>query len=118
MRARLQAELPTFDDAAVEQLWTECRKRVPDVTAEEVAALFTAKLPVSRVRSIESPNGFLLRAVAQSCTAAAVAAMRQGRGSPPPAPPLLRNDELRSLLEDPSTPLELRQQIAQRLENT
>ena len=91
LRPLLQAQLPIFDDAAVDQLWAECRKQVADVTAEEVSSLFAWKLPESRGRSIESPNGFLLRAVSRSCTPAAINAIRQrGREvakveqSPPP----------------------------------
>jgi hypothetical protein len=54
---------------------------VPDVSAEEIDRLFGWKLPESRARGIENPNGFLLRAVARSCTPAAINAMRQGRES-------------------------------------
>jgi hypothetical protein len=75
----LQAQLPTFDGAAVEKLWEDCRQRVPDVTAEEVSWLFSQKIRSSQARGVESPNGFLISAVSRSCTPAAVAAIRQGR---------------------------------------
>jgi hypothetical protein len=81
VRSLLQTQLPTFDNAAVDQLWTDCRLQVPDVSAEEIDWLFGWKLPESRARGIENPNGFLLRAVARSCTPAAINAMRQGRES-------------------------------------
>jgi hypothetical protein len=75
----LQEKLPIFDDGAVEQLWSDCRRRVPGVTPEEVGELFEWKLPESRARTIENPVGFLVRAVAKSCTPAAIGALRQGR---------------------------------------
>jgi hypothetical protein len=79
VRSLLQAQLPTFDDSAVEYLWADCRQRVPDVTPDEVRCLFAAKLPQSFARGIENPNGFLLRVVAVSCTPAAIAELRQSR---------------------------------------
>jgi hypothetical protein len=42
-RSLLQAQLPTFDDSVVKHLWADCRKRVPDVTSDEVGCLFAAK---------------------------------------------------------------------------
>jgi hypothetical protein len=77
VRSLLQTQLPTFDDSAVEHLWTDCRRRVPDVTPDEVRCLFSAKLPQSFARGIENRNGFLLRVVAVSCTPAAIAELRQ-----------------------------------------
>jgi hypothetical protein len=79
VRSLLQTQLPTFDDLAVEHLWTDCRRRVPDVTPDEVRCLFSAKLPQSFARGIENRNGFLLRVVAVSCTPAAIAELRQSR---------------------------------------
>jgi hypothetical protein len=79
VRSLLQTQLPTFDDSAVEHLWTDCRRRVPDVTPDEVRCLFSAKLPQSFARGIENRNGFLLRVVAVSCTPAAIAELRQSR---------------------------------------
>jgi hypothetical protein len=79
LRAILQAKLPTFDDTAVEQLWADCRRQFPDVRPDEVGELFEWKLPESRARTIENPVGFLVRAVARSCTPAAIGALRQGR---------------------------------------
>jgi hypothetical protein len=115
LRTLLQTVLPTFDDTAVEQLWTDCRCQVPDVSAEEVAALFERKLPESRSRSIENPNGFLLRSVARSCTSAAIAALRQGRELPRDQTIFIANDELEGLLNDPSTPADMRTLIELRL---
>jgi len=79
VRSLLQAQLPTFDDSAVEHLWADCRKRVPDVTPDEVRCLFAAKLPQSFARGIENRNGFLLRVVPVSCTPAAISELRQSR---------------------------------------
>jgi hypothetical protein len=79
IRSILQAKLPVFDDSAVEQVWADCRRQVPDVSPEEVGVLFERKLPESRARAVENPVGFLVRAVARSCTPAAVGALRQGR---------------------------------------
>lgn len=81
LRVVLQKQLPTFDHAAVNQLWRECRHQVPDITVEEIASLFRQKLD-SQPRGIENQNGFLMRAVVRGCTTAAVAMLRQGRESP------------------------------------
>jgi hypothetical protein len=115
IRRLLQTMLPTFDDAAVEQLWAECRSQVADVTAEEVAFLFERKLPESRVRSIENPVGFLLRSVARSCTPAAIGALRQGRESPKDQAISIATNELEELLHDPSTSPDMRKLIELRL---
>ena len=104
-----------FDDAAAEQLWIACRRQVPEVTVEEVLNLFRHKLPESRARGIENPNGFLLRAVARSCTPAAIRALRQGREAPQDAPITFGSDELEGLLQDPNTPEEIRRFIEARL---
>ena len=78
MLALLQKQLPTFDNRIADRLWAKCRAQVPDATEEEVSALFAAKLPAAFERGIANPNGFLLTAVASSCTRAAVDAMRKG----------------------------------------
>jgi hypothetical protein len=111
----LQARLPSFDDSAVKQLWSACREQVPDVTPSEVSQLFERKLPESRARSITNPVGFLVRAVARSCTPAAVGALRQGRELPKDQPISISSDELEQLLEDPSISPEIRSLIERRL---
>jgi hypothetical protein len=111
----LQARLPSFDDSAVKQLWSACREQVPDVTPSEVSQLFERKLPESRARSITNPVGFLVRAVARSCTPAAVGALRQGRELPKDQPISISSDELEQLLEDPSISPEMRSLIERRL---
>jgi hypothetical protein len=111
----LQTKLPTFDSAAVEQLWSECREQVPDVTPEEVQHLFVAKLPLSQARGIENPIGFLVRAVARSCTPAAIGALRQGREEPPAVELSFDQGELQELLEDANTTPELREFIHRKL---
>jgi hypothetical protein len=75
----LQKQLPTFDHGIVDSLWTKCRAQVPDVTEAELSRLFEAKLPFAFERGVVNPNGFLLTAVAASCTRAAIDAMRRGR---------------------------------------
>jgi hypothetical protein len=115
LRKILQANLPMFDDTAVEQLWTDCRRHVPDVRPEEVGELFEWKLPESRARTIENPVGFLVRAVARSCTPAAIGALRQGRELPRDQPISMSSDELEQLLGDPSTSADIRKLIERRL---
>ena len=58
LRAMLQAQLPAFNDYAVDTLWRDCRQQVPDVDAKEIASLFAIKLPGSRGRGIENQDGF------------------------------------------------------------
>ena len=113
---QLQKKFPNFDDAAVDQLWSECRSQVQDVGAEEVAVLFERKLPEATHRSISNPVGFLLRAVARSCTRAAISALRQGQELPKEFPVQFQNGELEALLDDPATPAELREALEQRLQ--
>ena len=90
IRTLLQTQLPSFDDEAGDQLWIACRHQVSDVTAEEVATLFAHKLPDAIRRGIENPVGFLLRAVARSCTPAAIGALRQRREDVQPSPEIDR----------------------------
>ncbi len=111
----LQTRLPSFDDNAVKQLWSACRQQVPDVTPTEVSQLFERKLPESRARSITNPVGFLVRAVARSCTSAAVGALRQGRELPKDQPISISSDELEQLLDDPNISPEMRSLIERRL---
>jgi hypothetical protein len=65
------------------------------VTEDEVSALFAAKLPAAFERGITNPNGFLLTAVASSCTRAAVDAMRKGGAvaDPEPTPEVTKTRE-------------------------
>jgi hypothetical protein len=117
LRSILQALAPGFDDAAAEQLWRDCRNNVPDVSAEEVAALFERKLPQSQKRGIENPNGFLVRSVARSCTPAAISALRSGRELPKEQEQevVFEHSELEALLDDPNTPAALRELLKERL---
>jgi hypothetical protein len=75
----LQKQLPTFDHGIIDKLWARCRAQVPDVTEAEVSNLFDAKMSFAFERGVVNPNGFLLTAVAASCTRAAIDAMRRGR---------------------------------------
>jgi hypothetical protein len=75
----LQKQLPTFDHSIIDKLWVRCRAQVPDVTEAEVSNLFDAKMSFAFERGVVNPNGFLLTAVAASCTRAAIDAMRRGR---------------------------------------
>jgi hypothetical protein len=115
VRKVLQATLPTFDDTAVEQVWAECRQQVPDITPEEVRHLFENKLPLSQACGIENPIGFLVRAVARSCTSAAIAVLRQGREESPAIELSFDQGELQDLLQDPSTPPQMRALIEAKL---
>jgi hypothetical protein len=115
VRKVLQTTLPTFDDTAVEQLWAECRQQVPDITPGELLRLFEDKLPLSQARGIENPIGFLVRAVARSCTPAAIAALRQGREESPAVELSFDQGELQDLLQDPSTPPQMRALIKAKL---
>jgi hypothetical protein len=74
----LQKQLPTFDHGIIDKLWARCRAQVPDVTEAEVSSLFDAKMSFAFERGVVNPNGFLLTAVAASCTRAAIDAMRRG----------------------------------------
>lgn len=115
VRRLLQTLLPTFDNDAVSQLWEDCRRRIPDVSPEEVAQLFEYKLPESRARSITRPIGFLISAVARSCTPAAIGALRQGREVASEIPILVPNNELEEMLADPNTSPEMRRLVEERL---
>jgi hypothetical protein len=115
LRAELQNHLPQFDHDAVESLWKQCRMRVPDVTQDEVARLFAYKLPNSQSRSIENQNGFLISAVARSCTPAAIRALRQSGELPVESPVTLSSQELEEALADPNTPAQMRKFLEQRL---
>jgi hypothetical protein len=116
VRSLLQERLPAFDDAAVEQLWTECVRQVPDVEPDEVRLLFDSKLPLSQSRGIENPIGFLVRAVARSCTPAAIGAIRQGREAPPELELSFDSEELQELLSDKNITPALRELIHHKLE--
>lgn len=115
MRRLLQEQLPAFDDEAVDELWRDCRRRVPDVTPEEVSAMFASKLPGSQSRSIENPNGFLIKAVARSCTPAAIGALRQGREVAPEIPIVISAEDLEEILADPNMPEDMRKLAEERL---
>ena len=115
LRFLLQAQLPTFDDDVVDEVWASCRKRVTDVTPEEVGRLFAEKLPAIRNQKVHSPNPFLVHAVVKSCTAAAIAAMRQGREVAKDQPVSISSDDLEQLLQDPSISPANRNLIERRL---
>ncbi len=116
VRKLLQAQLPSFDDHAVDILWRDCRDQISDITPEEIARLFRDKLPVPR--GVDNPNGFLIRAVARSCTLAAIGALRQGREVPLQTPIEHAAEDLQGLLDDPNTPEDIRQFIQQRMRKT
>jgi hypothetical protein len=111
----VQSKMPDFDNAAVQQLWSDCLRQVPDVKVQEVGLLFERKLPDSLTRSVTNPVGFLVRAVARSCTPAAIRALRQGRELPKDTPVTFEIDELTGMLNDPNTPTHLREFIEHRL---
>ena len=115
LREIVQDKFPDFDNAAVQQLWSDCRQQVPDVEAQEVALLFDRKLRDSLTGSITNRVGFLVRAVARSCTPAAIRALRKGRELPKDTPVTFEVDELTGMLNDPNTPTHLRELIDQRL---
>jgi hypothetical protein len=60
---RLQELIRSFDDEAVETLWTECRLRVADCTVDEILYFANDKAAICRSGSIKNPTGFLLTAV-------------------------------------------------------
>jgi hypothetical protein len=80
-----------------------------------VRHLFENKLPLSQARGIENPIGFLVRAVARSCTPAAIAVLRQGREESPAIELSFDQGELQDLLQDPSTPPQMRALIEAKL---
>jgi hypothetical protein len=92
LHSLLQKQLPTFDHSIIDRLWTRCRTQVPDVTEAEVSSLFDTKMPFAFERGVVNPNGFLLTAVAASCTRAAIDAMRRGRelGEPQQEPDVIQ----------------------------
>jgi hypothetical protein len=55
--------VPLFEDQAAKKLWDECRKRVPDCSAEEVLHFLRDKAAICSTGKIRNPVGFLLRAV-------------------------------------------------------
>jgi hypothetical protein len=89
---------------------------VPDVTLDELGELFKSKLPSSTRRGVENQNGFLIAAVARSCTPAAIDAIRQSREVPKENPHwTIHSSELEQLLDDPNTPADMKKFIEDRL---
>lgn len=63
LRALLQRYQTELDSDAIQRLWNECRRRVPDCTAEEVLYFSQAKAMLFSTGKINNPVGFLLFAV-------------------------------------------------------
>lgn len=63
LRALLQRYQTELDSDAIQRLWNECRRRVPDCTAEEVLYFSQAKAVLFSTGKINNPVGFLLFAV-------------------------------------------------------
>ena len=59
----LQALIPVIDEEALITLWTECRARVADCTAEEVLHFAETKACMFATGKIQNPVGFLLTVV-------------------------------------------------------
>jgi hypothetical protein len=93
LRQLLQAQLPKFDDNIIDRLWKKCRAAVPDVAENEISILFSEKLPAAFERGINNPNGFLFMAVGDSCTRAAIDAMRSSKEAEEAEPEIVKTRE-------------------------
>jgi len=91
-----------IDEQAVLMLWTECRSRANDCTAEEVLAFVEAKASIARNGKIQNPVGFLLIAVPRCFEGAAFLAYReeQRRRRDGEAKRRAREDERLKTLQD------------------
>jgi hypothetical protein len=93
-----------------------CRKKMPDISLAEIETVFRVNLRRSLSRNIQNPVGYLIWKIPESCTPAAIAALRQGREVPAENRQLEFSDvDLAAMLDDPSTPPVMRKLIALRL---
>lgn len=113
-----EAEGISVRNGGIESLVQDCRDRVPDVTPDELLALFHGHLPASKSRSIFNPAGFLLRAIRDACTPEAIGEMRQSREAIPiPEPEQYSREELEHMATAPGYPGPIRAIAIERLKS-
>jgi hypothetical protein len=73
----LEALIPEIDEGAALRIWEDCRQRIPDVTAEEVAYFFGKRLIFLPSKRVNNPTGLMIATAHEWITPRKVQARRE-----------------------------------------